>query len=395
MLNQMAGPLFRELAEGLALHYPEGAVLLTGHPDTLLMEEQVNDKLLIRQAPGYDRSSLFKRLYSWSKYLLASTRSILGGRGSDAFLIVSNPPLLGAWFWLLNQIRRRPYAVLVYDIHPDVLVMMGMLNKRSPIVKGWRWINRKVYRDAEVVVTLGGWMAARLMQPEQEEFSPVVIPPWADTGRVLPLSASENPVSQRFNPQGKQIVLYSGNMGISHDIDSMLEAARRLRNRDDLLFLFIGNGQKWGEVERFKQEYQLKNIELYPFQPEELLPMTMALATISLVALDRGAEGLMVPSKLFYYLAAGSAVIGICRENNELRDVISDHECGLCVEPGTPDLLAAAIEGMLDNASCLEKYRQNARKAAVEQYSKEAGVGRFVSTLQQVGMLSSPQSMYQ
>ena len=387
LLNQMAGPLFRELAEGLAPHYPEGAVLLTGHPDTLSMQDQVGDKLLIKEAPGYDRRSLFRRLYSWGKYLLASTRSILGGSGSDSFLIVSNPPLLGGWFWLLNHLRRRPYAVLVYDIHPDVLVMMGMLNKGSAIVKGWHWINRKVYRDAEVVITLGEWMATRLIQQAKSAgFSPVVIPPWADTNRMVPLSSSENPLSERFNREGKQIVLYSGNMGISHDIDSMLESARLLRNRDDLLFLFIGSGQKWDEVKRFKQEQQLENIDIYPFQPEALLPMTMALATISLVALDKGAEGLMVPSKLFYYLAAGSAVIGVCRADNELRDVISDHDCGVCVEPGAPDRLAIAIESMLDHPEQLEQYRKNARRIAVEQYSQEVGVNRFISTLQQVGM---------
>ena len=159
-----------------------------------------------------------------------------------------------------------------------------------------------------------------------------------------------------------------------------------LRNRDDLLFLFIGSGQKWDEVKRFKQEQQLENIDLYPFQPEALLPMTMALATISLVALDKGAEGLMVPSKLFYYLAAGSAVIGVCRADNELRDVISDHDCGVCVEPGAPDRLAIAIESMLDHPEQLEQYRKNARRIAVEQYSQEVGVNRFISTLQQVGM---------
>ena len=90
MLNQMAGPLFRELAEGLAPCFADGALLFTGHPDTLLCGNDDNIKLTISSAPAYDRRSLLHRVISWIHYLLSSSRLIFGSQKSDLFLLVSN-----------------------------------------------------------------------------------------------------------------------------------------------------------------------------------------------------------------------------------------------------------------------------------------------------------------
>jgi len=388
MLNQMAGPLFRELAEGLAPCFSEGALLFTGHPDTLSKSYNPSGNLKTLSAPGYDRRSKLRRVFSWLRYLIASTRLILGSRKSDLFLLVSNPPIMGGWFLLLNKILKRPYAVLVYDLHPDVWVTIGVLGVNSPIVWFWHHMNKMVYRDAKVVITLGKYMAHRIRENYKScDLKIEVIPPWADSHFIKPLSYSSNPLSKEFNPEGKNVVLYSGNMGISHDIDSMLEAARFLSFRKDILFLFIGAGACWKNVLKFKKKYALTNLEVYSFQVEERLPYTMALATVSMVALDDGAEGLMIPSKVFYYLAAGSAVIGICKGENELRDIIEGAECGVCVPPNSPKHLANEIVSIIDDKNKVTSYRENARAAAVSHYSREEGVNRFISVFSKIGWI--------
>ena len=162
MLNQMAGPLFRELAEGLAPLFEDGCLLSTGHPDTLALKNQLPKKIDLIIAPVYDRTSKLKRIISWIKYLISISRLVLGSKKTDGFLLTSNPPLLGAWFWLLTRFRQRPYTVLIYDIHPDVLVMMGIFAINNPVVKIWHWMNNKVYRDAKAVVTLGKHLTPKL-----------------------------------------------------------------------------------------------------------------------------------------------------------------------------------------------------------------------------------------
>jgi glycosyltransferase involved in cell wall biosynthesis len=380
MLNQMAGPLFCELAEGLSNEFPDGVVLHTGHPDAKNINNNATSNIQLITAPEYNRKSRLTRVLSWMWYLISTTKLILFAKRSDGYLLSSNPPILGIWFWLLNFFKKNPYIVLVYDIHPDVLVEMGVVQQNNIIVKIWNWLNKKVYRDSKSIVTLGKHMAKRLSTSNDLSLSKIsTIPPWVDTDFIKPLAYENNPLAKNFNPEGKHVVLYSGNMGISHDIDSMLGAAKQLRNRDDILFLFIGDGDKYQTVVDYQKSHQLDNIAIYPYQEESDLPYTMTLASISLVALDGGAQELMIPSKVFYYMAAGSAIIGICSGESELNDIINTCDCGVCMEPGNPKSLANKIEKLLQNPKELDAHRYNSRKLVIDTYGKEIGIKKFIS----------------
>ena len=382
MLNQMAGPLFCELAEGLSNEFPDGVALHTGHPDAKNINNNASGNIQLITAPEYNRKSRLTRVLSWVWYLISTTKLILFAKKSDGFLLSSNPPILGIWFWLLNFFKKNPYIVLVYDIHPDVLVEMGVVQQNNIVVKIWNWLNKKVYRDAKSIITLDKHMANRLSTSNDLSLGKIsIIHPWVDIDFIKPLAYKNNPLAKKFNPKGKYVVLYSGNMGISHDIDTMLGAAKQLRNREDIVFLFIGGGDKYQTVVDYQKSHQLDNIAIYPYQEESDLPYTMTLASISLVALGGGAQELMIPSKVFYYMAAGSAVIGICSGESELNDIINTCDCGVCMEPGDPQNLADKIEKLLQNPKELDAYRYNSRKLVIDTYSREIGIKRFVSVL--------------
>jgi glycosyltransferase involved in cell wall biosynthesis len=380
MLNQMAGPLFCELAEGISSQFEDGVILHTGHPDA---EKTINsEKILLLKAPELNRKSKFTRALSWLWYLFSTTKLILFAKKGDEFLLTSNPPLLGIWFWLMNFIKNKPFIILVYDIHPDVLVEMGIFSQSNIIVKVWNWINKKFYRNSNSIVTLGKYMASRLSTSNNLPLEKInVIPPWVDTEIIRPLNYESNPLAGKFNPKRKSIVLYSGNMGFSHDIETILGASKQLRNRKDILFLFVGGGHKFQIVKDFQVKNNLKNIAIYPYQDEKDIPYTMTLASISLVALGGNAHQLMLPSKVFYYMAAGSAVIGICSSQSELNEIIISNNCGYCVEPGDYLKLANVIEKLLQNTEELDSCRYNSRRFATEIGSKEKGINQFISLL--------------
>ncbi|WP_438959050.1 glycosyltransferase family 4 protein [Porticoccus sp.] len=388
LLNQMAGPLFRQLAEGLAGCYPDGAQLVTGHPDTLAVAGELAPNLEVVAAPGYDRRSRFRRVYSWFRYLFRITGRILFARKGDALLLVSNPPLLVPWVWLLSLLRPVPYGVLVYDIYPDVLEQMGLIRAGSLPSRLWRAVNRLVFRRARVVITIGAGMAARLQRQVGLDGAEVaVVPPWADVEMIRPLARAQNPYLSRFIEPEDIVVLYSGNMGASHDIDSMLAAAESLRPQRHIRFLFIGEGEKRAAVEAYIHRFPEGNVRLFPFQPEALLPYTLTLGDISLVSLDEGMEDLMVPSKVFSYLAAGSAILAIGNDASELSDVVDDYGCGMRVLPRQPEMLVAALLAMTGNPKLLAAFKSNARQLAEQRYSQRVGVQAFTDILEWVGLL--------
>jgi glycosyltransferase involved in cell wall biosynthesis len=391
MLNQMAGPLFRELAEDLAPLYEKGCVLVTGHPDTLATQDDKDSKFVVKPAPGYNRESKFQRVRSWLHYILVVSRSIILASAGDSILLVSNPPILGGWVWLLTRFNKIPYAVLVYDIHPEVLVRLGVLGKDSFVVKLWHVMNRLVYKNAELVVTIGKRMAHVLnMQLPVGTPDVVTVTPWVDVNNIKPMARKKNPYAHNFiNISDEFIILYSGNLGASHDIDSMLMAALTLRDSGNIKFLFIGEGNKYKDIEKFIQQHRLTNIALYPFQPESMIKYSLPLADVSLVSLDQGMEDLMVPSKTFYYLAAGSAIIAIANENSELSDLLEQRDCGLLVPPGQPDILAENLKSLASSPKRIALMKSNARQLAEEKYSRQLCISEFAKFLRQSDLLKS------
>ena len=384
LFNQMAGPLFRELAVAISEAAPSGATLYTGHPDTLAFGPNMS-RLRIEKMPVYNRASKWSRVLSWLNYTLRAFFIMARMPKDSAALIVSNPPILGPAAWLCRVLFRRKYFVLIYDLHPDVAVGMNVLSERNPLTSLWRWANRRVWNRAEGVITIGARMAARLA----EQFTPAnttvgrveVVPIWVDTQVLKPLPRAANRFAGELQIGERTVVLYSGNMGHSHDIDSILAAAKRLSKRQDIVFVLIGEGAKWQAAVDFSQNENLDNLMVLPFQPEAILPYSLAMADIALVSLDAGAEGMMIPSKTYYYMAAGAAVLAISQGQSELTDTLKRADCGGRVAPGQPKALANKIEAMADDSERLTTQKDNARRYCVAHHDLQKCTSQFVEIL--------------
>lgn len=384
----MAGPLFRELAEYLAQKYPCDSILKTGHRDTLSIGSS-EDKLKIIAGPEYNRSSIKMRIASWLLYTLEIIPFMLKQRRGTCYFITTNPPFLGVALYINKLLLKAPYCVLVYDIHPQTLVQFGKLKSGSWLEKIWMRLNRLVYNNADAVFTLGPYMAKNLEKSfdvSRGSLGEVVqIPPWADVEKIKPLPADENPLRSEFGIGIDQaVVMYSGNMGISHDIETILEASLKMKEREDIVFLLIGEGEKWQSAVDFKEQHSLTNLKVYKFLPEEMLKFSLPLADLSIVALDSGAEGLMVPSKVFYYLAAGAAVLAVSSRSSELSEIVQEHSCGRVIPPKSPDQMVSAITEIFQNKEELSLLKSNSRIAAEKSFSRNKCCELFYESLQKI-----------
>lgn len=389
-LNQMAGPLFRELAEDLSNQFEYKSELYTGHPDTLNYSSITNN-LVISSGPTYNRENFFSRIFSWFHYSICVFFKLLKISDNTLIFLVSNPPLLGPVVYFVKLFKNINYVVLVYDIHPDTLISFNVLKENSIIVNLWKKINRKVYESSIAVYTIGDVMALRLEQQFDVNKTLLksvgVIPPWADTNFMKPINKLDNPLAIDFGQDSSITVLYSGNMGISHDIESMLEASKLLKSKKFIKFLFIGAGEKWNFAYDYVKKHNLKSVQVLPFQPEDNLPFSMALGDISLVSLDQGAEGLMVPSKMFYYMAVGSAVIAICEGVNDLERFVTKINAGIIVKPGCPNTLAKSILKLAENKILLNTYKSNSRIGCVEFYSRTSCMNSLIQSLKNINLI--------
>lgn len=370
-LNQMAGPLFRELAEDLARIWSP-SLLYTGHPHTA--HRRGNQSLTIKAATEYDRSSNLKRLVSWLRYFWGALITVYAQPTRSLLFIVSNPPFLGLIGLLFKLLRGQKYVVLVYDIYPDILIGLGRL-KNGMLTKVWDFLNRMVWQNSNMVITIGQNMAQHLEKKfdvsRTDAKRVIYIPGWADVNFIKPRSKTKNWFATKYGQVGKITVLYSGNMGNTHDIETILEVARQSANEPEIHFLFIGEGAKWRLVQRAIQEGHLHNITLLPFQPEDVLPYSLSTGDIGIVSYERGTEDYMIPSKAYSYLAAGLALLVISEKENDLTRMVKEHYCGMHVQSGDVNGVRQAIRAMSFDPTLLERYKKAAREAAEKLYSRK------------------------
>jgi glycosyltransferase involved in cell wall biosynthesis len=371
--NQVTTSLFADLVDSFADHC-QSVLLLAGE----LKAGPGRDRFSWLRATALVRSPAVKRIWTWGRFTWQALRAMR--RYRDHFVLVTtNPPLVP---WVAPFARRLfgiHYALLVYDVYPDVLSRMGMIRVDGRLERLLRRLSARAMREADCVITIGEHMKQTILAhlPAGKTVHVEVIPNWADIEAIKPMSREQNPFARRHDLVGKFVVMYSGNFGATHDVESIVDAAELLTGLADVQFVVIGGGTRLGEVQRYVRSKALKNLLLLGWLPAEQLPFSVTSADCLVVSLDAGYEGISVPGKTYTSLAAGAAILAVTPPRTELADLVRDEKCGIWVQPRSSEDLARAVKELHDDRPALELMKANARKAAETRYNVWACTRRF------------------
>jgi colanic acid biosynthesis glycosyl transferase WcaI len=294
----------------------------------------------------------------------------------DVIVAETDPPLLGA---LAAMLKRRWECRLVYnvrDLYPDIAEVTGGV--RSPFLLDLlRRGNDYAYERADLIVTLGHDMARRIVDKGVPPDKVVVVPDWVDCGRIRPLDG--NPFRRSFGD--KFVVMYSGNIGLSQQLEAVLEAADRLRDDERILFAMIGEGARKNWLQEQAGAMGLTNVIFLPFQPLEKLGESLSAADLHLIPLAPGAAGCLVPSKIYGILAAGRPFIAMMEDDAEVAHIARDDKVGFVVRPGNVDALICAIRQAVDSPEHLKQMGARARRLAEVRFDRIKVTSMFGSML--------------
>lgn len=334
------------------------------------------------------RKGTASRLFNIVTVATVTLFRLLRRRRPDVVLVDSTSPSLLVIAWLMRRLRRVPYVFIVHDVYPEIAVQVGIVGPNSITTRFWRWTYRRVYNAADRIVVLGERMKQIVLtNVRQGRWDRcVVIPNWADGDAIVPRPPDDNPMRAELGLADKLVVLYSGNMGLTHDIETLIEAADRLQGFEDLRFLLIGGGGRREEVAEMVKHKKLQKVIMLPYQPQEKLPYSLTCGDISLVTLGAGIEGLSVPSKLYSSLAAGLAIVAIMGPGSEVGDVVEEYKCGYRVSQGDVDGLVEAITTLHTNRDLLLDMRSRARACFEGNYTKTMSIGSYATLLQEVAI---------
>lgn len=353
--------------------------------DAMLPRRETVDGVRFRRVttPHYQSRSRLTRLLSMTSYTIGSVMLTLISRRADRTIVLTNPPVLpltGTLLWLL---RRERYVYVVMDLYPDIVVAAGHLSPGGWITRIGRGVTSLALKKAWRIVVLGQCMADKIADYGISRDKIRIIRNWNDEQAVRPIAPTDNPLRRELNLGDKFVVMYSGNMGVGHRFEDILEAARQLRDRDDIHFLFVGGGSRRPQVEAFAAEHQLQNLTIRPYFNREQLGRSLAIGDAHFVSLREGFEGLIVPSKAYGVMAAGRAMLYQGNPRGEIAQMVMQHQAGCVVREGEVDAICRMIRQWTDDRAEATRLGTNARRAFEEHYTMAQGLDAYRQVLEE------------
>jgi glycosyltransferase involved in cell wall biosynthesis len=308
-------------------------------------------------------------------FLVGAAWRLLRQPSPDVVISLSTPPLVAVLGLLLARMRRARSVYWVMDVYPDLAFELGVFSPRSVAGRLFSRISRFALSGSDVVVALGETMAARLLGKGLGQVE--VVHNWADGDRIRPRTLEGHPLRREWGWSGRFVVLYSGNMGLAHEFDTVLDAAEILRSDPRILLSFVGGGPRRAEVEQEARRRGLSNVEFRPYVERERLDESLTSGDVHLVTLRERLPGLLVPSKIYGILAAGRPCIYAGPDEGEIADIIAAGRCGTRVALGDADELARAVRRYADEPERVEAEGARARVLFDERFSKERALHAF------------------
>ena len=373
------GQLLTELAEGLVRDYGCKVSVVTAPPllrvqvgqrekrGWVPVEREVHNGVQILRVWGttFPPHRFTSRAANYLSYFFSSCIAALCVPRPNVAVSLTDPPIVGLAGLLMARRSGSRFVFICQDIFPEV----GRLLKdfQNDLVN---WvldrINRFLVRKADRVVALGETMRDRLIEGKGAHPSKVtVIHNWADCSAIVP-GPKENEFSLSHGLPDRFVVMHSGNIGLSQNLDTLLDAAERLRPQSDLVVAIVGDGVKRGSLEVRVQSQQLTNVRFFPYQPKENLKNSFASVDVFVISLKAGLSGYIVPSKLYGILASGRPYVAAVEESCEVATITRKYNCGLLAKPGDAGDLAEKILTLYRDRDLARRLGANARKAAFE-----------------------------
>jgi colanic acid biosynthesis glycosyl transferase WcaI len=370
------GQLLTELAEDLVGRYGHDVTVVAGRPVNAaagdrtawrgrLVMREAHQGVNIRRANGTQmrQGRFVARAANYVSYFAAAVVASFGVDRPDVVVSLTDPPIIGLAALLTARRTGARFVYLCEDIFPEVATLVEDFQNRAVNASLDR-VNRYLLRHADAIVALGERMRRRLVEEKGADPARVhVIHNWADCDAILP-GPKDNAFTRAHGLVDRFVVMHSGNVGLSQNLEVLIEAADRLRSKERLTIAIVGDGSKRGALEAMVTARGLDNVRFFPYQPKALLHESFAAADAFVVSLKSGLEGFIVPSKVYGILAAGRPYIAATDPSAEPAAIVRAGGCGLVAAAGDPAALADAINLLHDDPLATREMGARARRVA-------------------------------
>lgn len=401
---QLAGYFYPEQAASIYLEenryqvFAENdfhTIVYTATPTRGISEEQYKEFKARKHEFMYDgklevfRFSMFREgknpLLRALRYFLISFVQFYKGivaKNLDLIYVASTPPTQGALAALVKKIKKVPFVYNLQDIFPDSLAGTGLAKKGGVLWKIGRVIEDFTYRNADKIIVISEDFKRNIMAKGVPEEKIVVVYNWVDEEAVKHVAREDNKLFDTYGlDRSKFYITYSGNIGLTQNMDMLLEVAKELETAEpEIQFVLIGEGAYKKRVQEIIAEKNICNVTLLPFQPYEDISHVFSLGDVGLVISKPGVGENSVPSKTWSILSASRPVLANFDEN-ELKTIVAENQCGIFTKAGDKEDFRQAILGLYHDRARCEQLGRNGREFILKNLTRAVGTQKYVDVI--------------
>lgn len=369
-------------------NHPKG-IVYSGFKNRLWQREEVEGIQVLRVLTYLSRNEGFlKRTFNYVSYMMSAI--ILSPLVKNADIVVSTSPqfFCGMAGYFVARTKRLPWVLEIRDLWPESIVSVGAIRQHS-VIQFLELLEKFLYLKADHVVSLTHAFKSHIMKKGVRVEHISVITNGADLNTYAPLP-KYNGISEEYGLSDRFVVSYIGTHGMAHSLETVLLAAKKLKNKKKILFLLVGDGARREGLLAEKKRLGLDNVLMLPQQPKEKMPQFLAASDVCMVLLKKdGLFKTVIPSKMFEAMAMERPVIlGV---DGESRQIMTEAQCGVYVEPENHDQLASAVEMLSLDGELVKKLGTNGRRAVQLNYDREVLAGKYLDVL--LKLYSAPEGL--
>ena len=334
-------------------------------------------------ATSLGRRGTWSRMTDYLSFYSGAAFQALRMPKFDLVVTLTTPPIIGLVGTILKRLRGSRHIFWSMDLHPDASMALGRMSPQGRFGRLMYALSGSVYRRADRVVVLGPYMADRIALKQVAPEKVATIPVWSRRDEIYPLPRESNPMRKSLGLEGSFVAMYSGNLGLAHSFDEFIAAARELRDRPDIVFLFVGDGPRKSEVQAAVDSEGLSNIRLLDPVPRDWLHASLSLADVHLISMKPEMTGIVVPGKLYGAMAAGRPIVFVGPEHCEPADTIRHAGCGFTRPTGDAQGVVSSIALLASDASLARRMGERARTSFLAHYEQRLSCMRFCELIEE------------
>jgi len=359
-------------------NHPKG-IAYPGFKNRLYQWDEVEGIRVLRVMTYLSPNEGFlKRTFNYVSYMISAI--FFSQLVKNVDIVVSTSPqfFCGMAGYFVSRLKRRQWVLEIRDLWPESIVTVGAIKQRK-VIQFLELLEKFLYLKADHIVALTNAFKSHILKKGVPAERISVITNGADLNMYIPLPR-RNSVSDEYGLSDSFVVSYIGTHGMAHSLKTVLQAAKKLESKKNILFLLVGDGAEREALLKEKKKLGLNNVLMLPQQPKEKIPGLLAASDVCMVLLRKDdLFKTVIPSKMFESMAMERPIIlGV---DGESRQIVEEAQCGIVIEPEDHDGLACTVEKLSVDQELVRKLGVNGRRFVEDHYNREFLAGIYLNIL--------------